>query len=47
MNKNRILLSLVLLVLTAIAVNAQYKFQVKEIEAEGVEFNPEYHHAGS
>lgn len=36
MNKNRILLSLVLLVLTAIAVNAQYKFQVKEIDFERI-----------
>ncbi len=26
-------------------INILSKFQVKEIEAEGVEFNPEYHHA--
>lgn len=32
MNKNRIFFSVVLLVLTTLAVNAQYKFQVKELD---------------
>ncbi len=32
MNKNRIFFSVVLLVLTALAMNAQYKFQVKELD---------------
>ena len=36
MNKKRIFFSLVLLMLTAVAVNAQYKFQVKEVDFEKI-----------
>ena len=36
MNKNRILFSLMLLVLTALAVNAQYKFKVTEVDFDKI-----------
>ena len=36
MNKNRIFFSLVLLMLTAMAVNAQYKFKVTEVDFEKI-----------